>query len=65
MSQYKSILKSSRFQALVALSIFIVLGSYGILPLEIVAAAVTMLGGHIGIRTIDRLGEKIGNGNSN
>ncbi len=64
MNQYKSILRSNRFHALVALSIFVILGARGILPLEIVSAAVTILAGHIGIRTIDRLGEKIGNGNT-
>jgi len=58
-----SILKSNRFHALVALSIFVMLGSYDILPFEIVTVAVTILSGHIGIRTIDRLGEKIGRNN--
>lgn len=59
-----NIIKSTRFQALVALSIVIILGDYGILPYEVVTAFVTILGGHIGIRTIDRLGEKIGNENT-
>lgn len=51
------VLKSSRFQALVALAVFTVLGSYHILPVEIVEAAWIILGGHIGIRTVDRFSE--------
>ena len=58
-----SFLKSNRFQALVALSIIILLGKYQILPLEIVTAFVTVLAGHIGIRSIDRFSEKIGERN--
>lgn len=56
-----SFLKSNRFQALIVLAIFFVLGQYNILPAEIVAAITTVLAGHIGIRTIDRAAEKIGN----
>lgn len=59
-----SFLKSSRFQALVALAIVFLLGQYGILPDEIVTAFATILGGHIGIRTIDRATEKLGNSES-
>lgn len=62
MNGYKRLLKSNRFHALVALSAFIILGSYDLVPPEIVAAAFTILAGHIGIRTVDRFGEKIGNG---
>lgn len=55
-----NIIKSTRFQALVALSIVIILGDYGILPYEVVTAFVTILGGHIGIRSWDRFSDKIG-----
>lgn len=55
------IIKSTRFQALVLLAIFGILNTYGILTDMIMTAAMTILGGHIGIRTLDRLGEKIGN----
>jgi len=54
------VLKSNRFQALVVLSIFVILGQYDILSEPIVTAAITILGGHIGIRTIDRFSENIG-----
>jgi len=55
------IIKSSRFQALVLLAIFSALHSAGLLSSTILEASIIILGGHIGIRTLDRASEKIGN----
>jgi hypothetical protein len=54
------IIKSTRFQALVVIAILSLLEHYGVVTTQIYTALVTILAGHVGIRTVDRLGEKIG-----
>ncbi len=56
----KQVLKSSRFQALVVLAIFSIFLTHGWIPQELWDAAIIILGGHIGIRTVDRASERIG-----
>ena len=56
----QEILRSSRFQALLIIAMIQLLGNYGYVNPEIVISFTTVLGGHIGIRTIDRASEKIG-----
>lgn len=57
-----SFLKSNRFWSLVGIAIVFVLGQYGILSPEVVAALEVILGGHIVIRTTDRFSETIASG---
>lgn len=60
MNGYTSILKSNRFHALVAFAIVGVLMGNNWIDQSVGLALLTILAGHIGIRTVDRLGEKIG-----
>jgi hypothetical protein len=53
-------LKSTRFWAVVALSLVMMLHSYGVLPAEVRDLLMTVLGGHVGLRTIDRFAENVG-----
>lgn len=53
------ILKSKRFQALIVLALIGFFEAQGWVPSDIAVAFYTILGGHIGIRTIDRIGDKI------
>ena len=50
-------LKSRRFWALVVIAIIGVLQSEAIISSEIATAIITLLGGFIGIRTIDKFSE--------
>jgi hypothetical protein len=52
-------LKSRRFWSLVVIAIIGVLESEAILSSDIANAIIVLLGGFIGIRTIDRFSEKI------
>ena len=52
-------LKSRRFWALVVIAIIGVLQNETIISSDIAAAIITLLGGFIGIRTIDRFSEAI------
>lgn len=52
-------LKSRRFWALVLVAIIGVLQNEGIISNEIAVGIITILGGFIGIRTIDRFSETI------
>ena len=54
------IIRSNRFQALVALAVVSALYSYGWVGDIIWEGALLVLGGHIGIRTIDRFADKLG-----
>jgi len=53
-------LTSRRFWFLVLVAIIGVLDTEGIIPDEIAKSLIVILGGFIGIRTIDRFGEKAG-----
>jgi len=53
------IFKSTRFQALVLLAVIFFAGDMGWLSGELVQAFALILGGHVGIRTVDRFSEKI------
>ena len=53
-------LTSVRFWKVVITFILVTLGSYEVLPVELVTALVGILGVSVTIRTIDRLGEKFG-----
>jgi len=53
-------LKSNRFWALVLFGVAIWFGDLGWFPAELVAFIQTVTAGHIGIRSLDRLGESIG-----
>lgn len=54
-------LTSTRFWALVLIAIIGVLEAEGTLSAEIAVALVTILGGFVGIKTVDRFSEKVGN----
>mgnify|MGYP001569028412 CR=1 FL=1 len=54
------VFKSSRFQSLVILAVVGLLKAYGVVSEEIYQALLVILGGHIGIRTVDRISDKIG-----
>jgi len=54
-----SFLKSRRFWALVIIAIIGVLQNEGIISNDIASAIITLLGGFIGIRTIDRFSETV------
>jgi TctA family transporter len=54
-----SFLSSRRFWALIVIAIVGVLGQEGILSSEIVAGLITILGGFVGIRTIDKFSETV------
>lgn len=56
-----SFLKSNRFWALIGLTGFYFLHAQGLVDSEIYGAAFMFFGGFIGIRTVDRLSEKMGN----
>jgi len=60
-SQDFAFLKSVRFWKLVLAVVVATLGAYEIIPIEISTAFATLMGIDITIRTVDRLGEKIGN----
>ena len=51
-------LSSRRFWGLVVIAVIGVLGSEGIISTDIVSAVVIVVGGFIGIRTIDRASGK-------
>ena len=51
-------LQSRRFWGLVVIAVFGVLGSEGIVSSDIVSAVVVVIGGFIGIRTVDRFSGK-------
>ena len=53
-------LTSVRFWKVVLAFIFVTLGSYEVLPIELVTAFVGILGVSVTIRTVDRLGERLG-----
>jgi len=53
-------LVSNRFWKIVIAALAIFLGSYGILPQEVVTFIVTVTGLSVTVRTVDRLGEKLG-----
>lgn len=55
-------LKSNRFWALVVLAVVMYLNSLEIIPANLAQSFMILLGGHIGIRTIDRGTEKFGSG---
>lgn len=50
-------IQSTRFWALVIMGLSILFYSYGWIPEELRNFITTICGGHIGIRTIDRLSE--------
>ena len=52
--------KSTRFWALVLFAGVGILQNYAMLPAEVSLALLTVLGGHIGIRTVDRFSEEVG-----
>ena len=54
------VFSSSRFWSLVVVAALGLLTQYGLLPVEIMQALVTVLLGHVGIRTVDRFSEKVG-----
>lgn len=53
-------LTATRFWAMVALAIVGVLGSEGVLGPNIVEALTLLLGGFVGVRTVDRFSEQVG-----
>lgn len=53
-------LKSTRFWAIVVMSLAIWLGSYGWMPVELVEFIKLVTAGHVGIRTVDRFAENVG-----
>ena len=53
-------LKSNRFWAMVLIALTIWFESYGWIPTELKAFILTVCGGHIGMRTIDRFSENVG-----
>lgn len=55
-----SFLKSNRFWALVVFAVVTGLASVGIITPEVATPILTILAGHIGIKTIDRFAEKSG-----
>ena len=59
MSEKLLFLKSRRFWCLVAIAIVGVLKSEGIIPTDTADAIILILGGFIGIRTIDRASETL------
>ena len=48
---------STRFWALVILSVCVALNAYGVLPTETLTALITLLGGFITVRTLDRFSD--------
>lgn len=57
----KDIFRSTRFWSIVLIAILWFLESNMWMGTNAVVAVTTILMGHIGVRTVDRLGEKIGN----
>ena len=51
---------SSRFWSLVLIAGVHLLGVYGLLPVEVVEALYVVLGGHVGLRSVDRFAENVG-----
>lgn len=60
--EYFKFLKSSRFHAAVVIGASILAFHYGLVPEAFLDFVWTVCGTHIGIRTLDRATEKIGNG---
>lgn len=56
-----SFLKSNRFWALVIACIVYGLKLGGVIPVEVAAVLETFLVSFIGVRTVDRFSEKVGN----
>ena len=52
--------KSTRFWALVILALVGILESYSLMPGSIADALMLVLGGHVGIRTLDGVASKLG-----
>ena len=57
MSAKLAFLQSRRFWGLIVIAVVGVLGSEGIFSEEIVSAIIIVIGGFIGIRTVDKFGE--------
>ena len=55
-------LKSNRFWALVVLAVVMWFNSQGFIAEGLFDAFIVVLGGHIGLRTLDRATEKLGAG---
>jgi len=55
-----AIFKSTRFWSIVIVAVIWFLEGNGWMATNAVAAITTILLGHVGVRTFDRLGEKIG-----
>lgn len=53
-------LKSTRFWAVVAIAVSMQLGALGLLTREVVEFIYVIAGGHIGLRTIDKVSENLG-----
>lgn len=61
MPEYLLFLQSSRFHALVLSGLLLWFVGAGTLSLEAVQPILLVLLGHIGIRTVDRFAENVGN----
>lgn len=58
--QFKEIVGSNRFWSLVGIAISYALWQYGFIDEVLFTMISTILGGHVAVRTVDRLGEKAG-----
>lgn len=57
-------LKSNRFWAMILGAVILYLSSKGFLGKEELILIETIIAGFVGVRTVDRLGEKIGGGDN-
>ena len=60
MPKYLKFLTSNRFHALLLMGLAIWAHSLGWIPAELMAFLELVLGGHIVVRSVDKLGESIG-----